>query len=208
VESTPPGRAADWERQALLKARVCAGDPELGARVLALAHAAAYERGAPDSRRMHALRLRMQHELAGERDTAASGGARYDLKFGRGGLVDVEFATQWLQMKHGADLRVRTTETEAALDALEAVKAIDGALAAPLREGYRWLRRLEQRLRVLHGASASLLEDGAPGLLPLARRMGMRDGPRATAQAALLERYRAVTRDVRAAYLAVLGLPD
>jgi glutamate-ammonia-ligase adenylyltransferase len=162
---------------------------------------------------MHRLRVRMERELAGERGVDPLGGggaqgvrARYDLKLGYGGLVDVEFAVQWLQMKHGLDSRVRTTDTETALAALEACGYLDASRATALREGYRFLRRLEQRLRVMHGTSVSLLEEGAPGLLPLARRMGMRDGPRQSAVDALLTRYRSVTRDVRAAYLAVLGL--
>ena len=73
------------------------------------------------------------------------------------------------------------------------------------------LRRLEQALRVVHGTSASLIEQGAPGLPALARRMGIREGGTTLdlpAAGALLARYAAVTRDVRAAYLAILGLPD
>ena len=62
------------------------------------------------------------------------------------------------------------------------------------------------RARVHHGTSAPLLEEGAPGLAVLARRLGMRDGPRGSAADALLAHYVAVTTDVRAAYLAVLGL--
>ena len=54
--------------------------------------------------------------------------------------------------------------------------------------------------------SVNLLEEGAPGLVTLARRMGMRDGLRSRADHTLLERYVAVTTDVRAAYLRVLGL--
>ncbi len=196
--------AQDWERQALLKARVCAGDDELGAKVMRVAHEAAYDRGAPPPENVHHLRMRMERELAGERNL--QGQARYDVKLGRGGLVDVEFAVQWLQMKHGSDRRVRSSETEAALDALETSGYIDPIVAAPLREGYRTLRRLEQGLRVLHGTSAHLIEEGAPGLAMVARRMGMRDGPRGTAAQMLLARYRAVTEDVRTAYLAVLGL--
>ena len=68
------------------------------------------------------------------------------------------------------------------------------------------LRRLEQALRVVHGTSASLIEEGAGGVAALARRMGFRDGT-VPASVGLFERYRAVTRDVRAAYLTVLGLP-
>jgi glutamate-ammonia-ligase adenylyltransferase len=194
--------AQDWERQALLKARACAGDVVLGAKAMTVAHAAAYERGAPAPERIHHLRMRMERELAGERR------GRYDLKLGRGGLVDVEFAAQWLQMKWGADPRVRTTDTETALGALEACGYLEASLAAPLREGYRVLRRMEQRLRVLHGTSVQLIEEGAPGMALLARRMGMRDGPRGTASEALVATYLEITRDVRAAYLAVLGLKE
>jgi [glutamine synthetase] adenylyltransferase / [glutamine synthetase]-adenylyl-L-tyrosine phosphorylase len=208
--ATDGAQAHDWERQALVKARPCAGSAAVGKAFLALAHAAAYDRGAPDAPRVHHLRTRMEQELGGERraadDAQTPGRSRYDLKVGRGGLVDVEFAVQWLQMKHGKDPRVRTPETEAALGALEACGYLDSGLAATLREGYAFLRKLEQRLRVLHGGGASLIEDGAPGLPPLARRMGIRDQPQMGAGEALLLRYRAVTEDVRAAYLAVLGL--
>jgi [glutamine synthetase] adenylyltransferase / [glutamine synthetase]-adenylyl-L-tyrosine phosphorylase len=203
-EVTVQGR--DWERQSLVKARPCGGNAQLGDAFVALAEAAAYERGAPPIQEINRLRTRMERELGGERRTP--GRLRYDLKVGRGGLVDVEFAVQWLQMKHGKDPRVRTPETESALAALEGCGYIDASVATPLREGYAFLRKLEQRLRVLHGAGAQLIEDGAPGLPPLARRMGMRDEPRMSAESALLTRYREVTEDVRAAYLAVLGLED
>jgi glutamate-ammonia-ligase adenylyltransferase len=194
-------RAEPWERQALVKARACAGDLQLGARVVEVACAAAYERDPPAPEGMHHLRMRMEREVGHERPPA-----RYDLKVGRGGLVDVEFATQWLQMRHGRDPRLRTTETETALTALEACGYLDASDADALREGWRFLRRLEQRLRIAHGNGTTLIEEGAPGLITLARSMGMHDLPPARAEEALLERYVAVTREVRAAYLRVLGL--
>ncbi len=194
-----PAEAQDWERQALVKARPCAGDEDLGRRFAALASKIAYERGAPDPERVHYLRMRMERELAGEAPH------RYDVKLGKGGLVDVEFAVQWLQMKYGADSRVRTTDTETALSSLEACGYLEASTAAVLREGYATLRRLEQALRVVHGTSASLIEEGAPGVAALARRMGFRAGT-GPASEALFERYRAITTDVRAAYLSVLGL--
>jgi [glutamine synthetase] adenylyltransferase / [glutamine synthetase]-adenylyl-L-tyrosine phosphorylase len=197
-------RSEAWERQALVKARACAGDRELGERVIAVARKAAYDRGAPDPEALHRLRVRMEREIGGEHlDRSPS---RYDLKVGRGGIVDVEFATQWLQMRHGEDLRVRTTETGAALAALASCGYLDTAVAAAFRDGWRFLRRLEQRVRISQETSVSLLEEGAPGLATLARRVGLRDAPGLPADRALLEVYEAVTRDVRAAYLAVLGL--
>jgi [glutamine synthetase] adenylyltransferase / [glutamine synthetase]-adenylyl-L-tyrosine phosphorylase len=194
------GEGQDWERQALVKARPCAGDRALGARFASLATEVAYLRGAPDPQKVHHLRMRMERELAKE------GPSRFDVKLGHGGIVDVEFAVQWLQMKYGGDPRVRSTDTETALGALEACGYLDSAVAAVLREGYQILRRLEQALRVVHGTSASLIEEGAPGLAALARRMGLRDGPHGTAVGTFLERYRLVTRDIRAAYVTVLGL--
>ena len=119
----------DWERQALLKARACAGDAALAAKVVAVAAAAAYERAAPPAERVHHLRMRMERELAGERC------GRYDLKVGRGGLVDVEFAVQWLQMKYGRDARVRTTDTEAALTALDSCGYLGAPARRPLARG-------------------------------------------------------------------------
>jgi glutamate-ammonia-ligase adenylyltransferase len=195
-------RAEAWEHQALIKARWCAGDPQLGARVIGVAQAAAYEHGPPPPERVHDMRMRMERELARERPPR-----RHDLKFGRGGLVDIEFATQWLQMMNGSDPRVRTTETETALTILEACGYIDGGDADALREGWRFLRRLEQRLRIAHGTRATLIEEGAPGLVTLARSMGMHDLRPARAEEALLDRYLTVTREVRAAYLRVLRLP-
>jgi len=194
-----PSEAHDWERQALVKARGCAGDDVLCSRFMRLAHAIAYERPAPDAERVHHLRMRMQRELARE------GPQRFDIKLGEGGLVDIEFAVQWLQMNFGRDASVRTADTEEAIAALEAGGHIEHAHAAVFRDGFAFLRRLEQALRVVHGTSASLIEDGAPGIAALARKMGFRhtSGDPATR---LLETYRAVTRDVRATYLAALGV--
>src|SRR5262249_5858963 len=153
---------AAWERQALLRARQCAGDAELGARVIEVAHVAAYDAGPPPVEELHRLRLRMQHELGRERS------GRWDLKLGRGGLLDIEFATQWLQMSHGKNPRVRTTDTVAALDALFAEDYLDRSVYETFRQAYSFLRRLEQRIHVLHGTGATVLEADAPGLEQLA----------------------------------------
>jgi glutamate-ammonia-ligase adenylyltransferase len=201
--NTGPGvlsSGAAWERQALLRARVCAGDKKLGARVIAVAEEAAYERDTPPVDDLHRLRLRMQKELAHER------GGRFDLKTGRGGLLDVEFATQWLQMRHGRDRRVRTTDTAQALEALRAASYLARRDYEILSEGYRFLRRLEQRIHILHGASSSLIDTHATGLAQLARRMGFQDSNKVSAERLLVERYAQVTREVRESYKRVLGV--
>jgi glutamate-ammonia-ligase adenylyltransferase len=187
-------RAATWERLALLRARFAAGDGALGAEALAVATRAAYDRGgtlAEIAADVHPLRQRIERELARERP------GRHDLKHGRGGLVEVELVVQVLQLVFGRDPRVRTTETRQAIEALAGIGALGASDAEALREGYRFLRRLEQRLRVLHGDGAHLLEQGAAGMPALARRLGI-TGPQPAER--LLDQYRRISTLVRACY--------
>ena len=193
---------AAWERQALLRARACAGDVDLGVRVIEVAHVAAYERGAPDVAEMHRLRRRMEVELGKERP------GRFDLKTGRGGLLDIEFAVQWLQMRHGSDRAVRTTDTGEALEALLERGYLDAPAFETFNDGYRFLRRLEQRIHVLRGAGSTVLDESSGGLELLARRMGLQRRGGATVAQALLAKYRDVVDAVRSTYLDVLGIDE
>jgi glutamate-ammonia-ligase adenylyltransferase len=191
---------AAWERQALLRARFCAGDAELGARAMIVAERAAYEGGAAPAAEVHHLRMRMERELGREREY------RLDLKTGRGGLLDIEFSVQVLQMQNGADRAVRTADTSVALEALAARGYLGVEDYEAFSEGYAFLRRLEQRIHVLYGNGSSLIATRAAGLPALARRMGYRSQPGQPAESALLAHYRDVTQNVRAAYLRVLGV--
>jgi glutamate-ammonia-ligase adenylyltransferase len=196
------GGGSAWERQALIRARFCAGDPALGARAMNIATLAAYEGGPPLPAEMHRLRLRMERELGRER------ASRKELKVGRGGLLDIEFLAQWLQMKHGSDARVRTPDTGVALEAL----ATGGFLPRPdyeqLRDAYRFLRRLEQRIHVHRGDGTNWVDSQAPGLSGLGRQMGFQRSPSRSAGEQLFERYLAVTDTVRRCYLRLLGLEE
>jgi glutamate-ammonia-ligase adenylyltransferase len=191
---------AAWERQALLRARFAAGDPELGALASVVAERAAYGGGAAPAAEVHHLRDRMEHELGRERPH------RLDLKLGRGGLLDVEFAVQLLQMQNGADPAIRSPDTSTALEALATRGYLNAEDYDALRDGYAFLRRLEQRIHVLYGTGSSIIAVRAPGLPALARRMGYRSEPGAPAEAALLAHYRDVTENVRRAYLRVFGI--
>ncbi len=190
---------AAWERQTLLRARACAGDMGVAARAVALAEQAAYTRGPPDPRELHRLRLRMQRELARERE------GYFDLKTGEGGLLDIEFATQWLQMLHGEDPSVHTTNTELALMGLHGAGYLSEAHFQVFREGYDFLRLLEQRLFIIHGRGTSSFDMASPNWPRLARRMRLQD-PRAPAAELLRTRYRDVTQAVRGSYLSVLNV--
>jgi glutamate-ammonia-ligase adenylyltransferase len=191
---------AAWERQSLIRARPCAGDLALGQRVMQVVHAAAYERGPTDVDEMHRIRMRMEHELGREHE------GHYDLKTGRGGLLDIEFATQWLQMRYGLDPRVRTPDTLKALEALYAAGYIRASHYETLREGYLFLRRLEQRMHVLHGAGTSVVDERSAGLSQLARRMGLYRRDTLPPAEVLMSRYQEVVGAVRGTYEEIMQM--
>ncbi len=194
-----------WERQALTRLRPVAGDPELGARAAAVAAACAYRGGESAdamAESMTAMRDRIERELAGAQSAV-------DVKAGRGGIIDIEFASQYLQLLFGhRHAGLRTPSTVAALRAaieLTARGEIPPALSAPcalLADAYMYLRRLEHRMRIVHDASEQRLPSDPVELDKLARRLGVADG------GALLETYRRWTGEVRRAYDAILMSPD
>ena len=135
------GPAAIWERQALVKARVVVGSAAASARALRIVQAAAYERQwtAADVAELRRMRHRMEE---GARAT--------NLKRGPGGVVDIEFVVQMLQLVHGGrDTAVRTPETLAGLERLQAAGHLDDGEFAFLEQAYRQLRTIEGHLRLL-----------------------------------------------------------
>jgi len=127
------------------------------------------------------------------------------LKVGKGGLLDVEFCVQWLQMRHGSDPLVHSTDIADALEALHGAGYLGRGHFDLLRDGYRFLRRLEQRIHVLTGQSSSQIDAHSLRLSQLARGMGLQDEPGRSAAEQLLTRYEAVTGSVHTAYLEALG---
>ncbi|WP_040922066.1 bifunctional [glutamine synthetase] adenylyltransferase/[glutamine synthetase]-adenylyl-L-tyrosine phosphorylase [Saccharomonospora xinjiangensis] len=136
--------ARTWEFQALLKARPVAGDRELGRRYAELVapmvwSAAEREDFVADVQRM---RRRVERHVPAEL-------ADRELKLGKGGLRDVEFAVQLLQLVHGrADTTLRAPSTLDALEALGAGGYVGRVDAAELRESYEFLRMVEHRLQL------------------------------------------------------------
>ncbi len=110
-----------WERQAMIKARAVIGDPALMAEVEGVIERFVYARplATAEVAEIHRLRMRMEHELAGDER------AEFNIKTGRGGLVDIEFLVQMLQLRYGADLpAVRLRATRHALAALAAAGVV------------------------------------------------------------------------------------
>ncbi len=175
-----------WERQALLKCRFVAGDRDFGKRVEEIASRFIFDRPLPSdaSDEINRLRKRMERELGKERKD------RRNLKVGRGGIVDVEFAVQYLQLVHGPGNRsLRARSTLKALYELRRANVLDADDFRVMDEGYRFLRALEISLRLSHDAS---IEQFDPSGLPADRR----------------DRYRRETEAVRGIYLKILGLTE
>jgi glutamate-ammonia-ligase adenylyltransferase len=188
--------ARTWERQALTKLRPVAGDLALGARAAELAHECVWGTPPADRRALAdevaSMRDRIEREL----------GHPGDLKTGPGGIIDVEFAAQYLALAHGHDhAALRAPATADVLAAAGALGVADAGDCGLLAEGYRFLRLLEHRLRVMHDQPVHRLPADRDELDKLARRSGFPDGEVLTARA---ERWRG---DIRGAYARILGSP-
>ena len=164
--------ASTWEFQALLKARPLAGDLALGRAYLdvvePLVWRASERKGFVED--VQAMRRRVEGTLKGDR-------AAREVKLGPGGLRDVEFAVQLLQLVHGrADDSVRSGTTLVALDQLAAGGYVGREDGRHLAEAYRWLRTVEHRLQLHRLRRTHLLPaaDDEAGLRRLARAVGYR----------------------------------
>jgi [glutamine synthetase] adenylyltransferase / [glutamine synthetase]-adenylyl-L-tyrosine phosphorylase len=158
-----------WERQALIKARFVAGDPELGKEIEKIAESFAYGGGLDREgvNEIHHLRMRMERELAGEDET------RFNLKKGRGGLVDIEFLTQMLQLAHSYRYpKLKRRETLRALAALRDHKILKQTEYQLLSDGYLFLRRLDHRLRLERDQSIDAFEREPGRLEGIAQALG------------------------------------
>jgi glutamate-ammonia-ligase adenylyltransferase len=188
-------RGQIWERQSLIKARPLAGDLAMAGQLLAnLIHPLVYERPLPADAAAEIDRLRRRMEVEISKETAED----LDPKGGYGGLVDIEFAVQYLQLVFGGRFSsVRTSNTLKALSGLQAEACIDPKDAEVLREGYIFHRRLENRLRLVQGRSIARLPTSGRPLVLLARRLGYR-GP--SAATSFLTDYQRHSVNVRLAY--------
>jgi len=185
-----------WERQALIKARPVAGDAVLAQRVAGIISDFVYRAPlqADDVREIRRLRGRMEQELARESVE------RMNIKTGRGGLVDVEFLTQMLQLHNGPSCpAVRNVNTLAALEALTKSGVLPADDHRVLADGYRFIRRVENSLRLAYDRPVEDLDRTQMDLNPIAKRMGFGNGTDNSGEL-LWEEFRVRREAVRACY--------
>jgi glutamate-ammonia-ligase adenylyltransferase len=181
-------QSATWERQAMIKARPVAGDPWIGSAfvegIAPFVYPSELAPRAIDDVRRTKVRLEEYIRRRGKELT--------EVKRGRGGIRDVEFAVQLLQIVHGRrDARLRDPNTLRALATLgdEGYVAHDDAEA--LADAYRFLRRVEHRLQIVRDLQTHDLPTDAHARTTLARSLGLADAE------ALQETYERQTELVR-----------
>ena len=182
--------AAFWEFQALLKARPVAGDSKTGCAFMQMAHESLVSHGsritAADIRQM---RERIVRELSKE----AEG---YDIKLGHGGIEDIEFTVQYLQLKHGAQQRgLIVQSTLAAIHRLTRSGMLSVSEGRAMKSGYLFFRTIEGFLRL---RGEGVLKRNEESLKSAAEFMGFKDPP---AFKTRLDHMRASINEITGRYL-------
>ena len=181
--------AKTWEFQALLKARVSAGDMDLGNSYLEaispMVWRAAQREGFVSD--VQAMRRRVESNIPAQH-------AERQLKLGPGGLRDVEFSVQLLQLVHGrSDVMLRSPTTLIALEALATWGYVGLEDASTLGAAYRFLRTLEHRIQIYQLKRTHVVPETESDLRRIGRSMGFRFDPVVD----LTEEWRRHSREVR-----------
>ncbi|MCI0425187.1 MAG: bifunctional [glutamine synthetase] adenylyltransferase/[glutamine synthetase]-adenylyl-L-tyrosine phosphorylase [Actinobacteria bacterium] len=158
-----------WELQALLKARPVAGDPDLGVRFRGMADEVVWERGldAEALRSIRVLKARAEEEASPR-----------DIKRSAGGIRDIEFAVQLLQLVHGRlDPDLRVLPTLEAIAVLGEHGYIEETEAARLSDAYRFLRNLEHRVQIWDLTQTHLVPDAHADKERIGRSLGLGTDP-------------------------------
>lgn len=180
-----------WEKQALVKARAVAGNRALGEKVMKVIENFVYAKKlAPDfEKEIHRLRGRVEKELANETES------KLNLKTGKGGMVDVEFLVQMLQLAHGsANPELRTANTMEAIGGLYRAGLIKSGEALTLSEGYLFLRKMGNLLSLFNDRTKNeITRDDFDRMAPEFGGSGGEGG-------FLRSEYARVTGDIRGVY--------
>ncbi|MEU9146863.1 bifunctional [glutamine synthetase] adenylyltransferase/[glutamine synthetase]-adenylyl-L-tyrosine phosphorylase [Streptomyces sp. NPDC048349] len=165
--------AKTWEFQALLKARAVAGDPDLGAQYIQAISPLVWQ--AAERENFVADVQKMRRRVV---DNIPAAHVDRELKLGPGGLRDVEFAVQLLQLVHGrSDHTLHSGTTLDALHSLAAGGYVGRADAAQLHDAYRFLRTMEHRIQLYRLRRTHLVPEDEHDLRRLGRSMGLRTEP-------------------------------
>jgi glutamate-ammonia-ligase adenylyltransferase len=162
--------SSGWEAQALLRARPLAGDVDLGRRFCRLADEFRYPLALPSDAVAEIKRLRAR--MANERIPKGVDRSLH-LKFGPGGLTDVEWAVQILQLRHGREVpELRTTSTVGGLRSAVSAGLLDSADASALASSWLLASRIRNAITLVRGRQADVLPASGQPLAQVARVIG------------------------------------
>ena len=199
--------AQPWERQAMTKARAVTGAADFVRQVQDTIEELTFARLLPENLQaeIYRLRQRMEQEIARESDELRN------IKTGRGGMVDVEFIAQFLQLRHADEVAaLKTQNTLRLLEILADKKLLAQDDADCLIAGYKFLRQLENKLRLLYDQSINELSMRAREFSKVAKSLGY-GGREVKPEQAFIDDYRRVTEEIRQRmefYLNPLGAPE
>jgi len=168
-------RAEIWEWLAYVKLRAVAGDLEFGQTIESMMRRLIHERARHVDRKSLRLEtLRVRDRLEKERATRPGGGL--NIKHGRGGMLDVYFATRYLQLRDNVQDDGENRGTLRGLRRLRDAGSIEDAVFSDLEQGYSFLRSLDHQARLIAGRSATLPLPQQPAFNDIARRVGLENG--------------------------------
>ena len=202
-----------WERQALTRARVVAGDKEnLGEKFMHIAQAFCYHESLSTEGVAEIVHTRQRKEVQATRTTRTqrrrSGKTQKpstNVKSGYGGLVDIEFAVQTLQLIHGKDeFSIRVPNTLLAIERLNGIGVLSTTQTTELSGAYKYLRGVENALRIVHDRALDALPTNRAELRQLARRLGYTDTENTPIVEAFLQDYGKWTEKTRALFNEIL----
>jgi glutamate-ammonia-ligase adenylyltransferase len=190
--------AKPWEFQALIKARWIAGDSATGERFWDETRGFVFSGDISEERVASVREMKARVEEQASRSSRRKGTDAEDVKLGPGGIRDIEFSVQLLQLVHGnSDASLRSGNTLEALSALVEGGYLADDDGAGLGVAYRWLRTVEHRIQIWQERRLRHLPTDVNDRNRLARVMGFKDSPSASAADRFNTAHRSVLSDVR-----------
>ena len=195
--------AENWEFQALLKARPIAGSAHLGEKYARAIEPFVWESAARDSfvESVQAMRARVTNNIPAAQ-------LERQIKLGPGGLRDVEFTVQLLQLVHGrTDPAVRTKSTLDSLAALTRASYISRSDTEAFSRDYKKLRLLEHRIQLMHLRRTHLMPDRAGEQRALARSLVPAERMGTLSAEQMLKAWQKLKRNVRSLHERIFFRP-